>query len=325
VPETPKVSVIIPTYNRADVIARSIRSVLAQTYQDFELIVVDDGSSDGTPQAVEAFEDRRIKLVRHSVNKGAGGARNTGIGVARGEYVAFQDSDDEWLPHKLERQMQIFEALPPEVGVVYSDMWKIDERGTKKYFAAPHIVAEDGMVYKRALGHQAFGIGIQSSVIRRECLGRVGRFDERLPALEDSELFIRLARCCCFQHMAEPLVNYLVGPSGIMRNSSRVATAWQMILDKHWDDISSHSRLIAKYRVNIGLWLYLAAKPQEGRRQLIDAAVANLLEACAYFGSQVRSLPFSKPFIVRTLALLPFLGLWYRLAGDRAGRMVGGQ
>ena len=101
----PKVSVVIPTFNRADTIGDSIKSVLEQTFKDFEVIVVDDGSTDGTESVVAAFGDSRIKYIMQD-NAGACAARNNGIRHANGEYIAFQDSDDYWMPRKLERQLQ---------------------------------------------------------------------------------------------------------------------------------------------------------------------------------------------------------------------------
>jgi len=110
--------------------SRAIQSVLDQTYEDFELIVVDDGSTDNTEEVVKNFGNDKIRYIRHEENKGAAAARNTGIRAARGEYIGFQDSDDEWLPVKLEKQIKVFETAPPEVGVVYTDMQRINERGS---------------------------------------------------------------------------------------------------------------------------------------------------------------------------------------------------
>ena len=111
VKKSPTISVIIPTYNRADFIGRAIESVLDQTYQDFEIIVIDDGSKDNTENIVKSFDDTRITYIRLKDNKGAAVARNTGIGTARGKFIAFQDSDDEWLPQKLAKQMEVFEKV----------------------------------------------------------------------------------------------------------------------------------------------------------------------------------------------------------------------
>jgi len=108
--DRPTVSVIIPTYNRAHLVGRAIRSVLNQTYQDFEIIVVDDGSTDNTEEVVKSFNDPRIRYIRHEKNRGGSAARNTGIRVARGEYIAFLDSDDEWLPMHISRKLAVMEG-----------------------------------------------------------------------------------------------------------------------------------------------------------------------------------------------------------------------
>ncbi len=99
---SPTVSVVIPTYNRAHLVGRAIQSVLNQTYHDFEIIIVDDGSIDNTEDVVKSLNDPSIRYTRHDQNRGGSAARNTGIKMARGEYVAFQDSDDEYLPEKVE-------------------------------------------------------------------------------------------------------------------------------------------------------------------------------------------------------------------------------
>ncbi len=123
----PKVSVILPTYNRAHLIKRAIQSVLDQTYQNFEIIVVDDGSTDNTEEQVRSFNNPKIRYIRYNENKGAAFARNAGIKASRGDYIAFQDSDDEWFPHKLQRQMEAFKNASPEVGVVYTGSWRIKD------------------------------------------------------------------------------------------------------------------------------------------------------------------------------------------------------
>lgn len=125
--EKPTVSVILPTYNRAHLVGRAIQSVLDQMYQDFEIIVVDDGSGDNTEEIINGFTDTRIRYVKHQKNKGGSAARNTGIKLAKGKYIAFQDSDDEWLPDKLEKQMKAFKKASDEVGVVYTGFHRIKD------------------------------------------------------------------------------------------------------------------------------------------------------------------------------------------------------
>jgi len=312
--KTAEVSVIMPTYNRADLIGRSVRSVLEQSYGDFELIVVDDGSTDSTPDVVAGFSDERIRYVRCQENRGAAAARNTGVRAARGAYIAFQDSDDEWLPQKLERQMGTFRHLAPDIGVVYSDMWRIS-KDRKEYFRAPHTSPEDGLIYSRALGFHVFGIVLQASVIRRECFEKTGLFDEGLRALEDSEFWIRMSRHYRFYHIPEPLVNQYVTPVSVMHNPTAVAAALKRILNKYHDDISREPNLELKYQVDIGLWLRLAGQTKEARAFLGQAASGNLVEACRHFVARVRAFGWRWPSISWAIVQLSFLAARARTAG----------
>ncbi|MFN8640988.1 MAG: glycosyltransferase family 2 protein [Candidatus Binatia bacterium] len=203
----PAVSIVLPTYQRGALVARAIGSVLAQTVTDFELLVVDDGSTDDTAAQVARVADRRVRYLRLDVNRGAGAARNVGIRQTRAPLLAFQDSDDEWLPTKLARHLEVLATCGPEVAVVYSDMRRIYRDGGERDLRSPDVVP--GVLLDPATGfYQVCGIGIQSTVIRRECLEAVGGFDETLPALEDLELFIRLSRRYAFHHLAEALVRY---------------------------------------------------------------------------------------------------------------------
>jgi glycosyltransferase involved in cell wall biosynthesis len=203
----PTVSVILPTYQRAWCLARSLASVLGQTYADFELIVVDDGSTDGTAGVVAGFADPRVRYVRLESNRGAGAARNAGARRANGRFLAFQDSDDEWMPAKLERHLCAFETCGADVAVVYSDMERIPRDGDVRYHLSPSLTP--GVLLDPVTRfYQVCKLGIQSTVIRRECFEEVGGFDEAFPALEDLELFIRLSRRVRFHHLQEPLVRY---------------------------------------------------------------------------------------------------------------------
>jgi len=204
--ETPAVSVILPTYNRARLLPRSLDSVLAQTYSNLEILVVDDGSEDDTEMLVKGISDARIRYVRLEMRSGAARARNVGIGHARGRSIAFQDSDDEWLPAKLERQMYTFESQP-DAAVVYSDMYRVLADGRMFYHRSPTIV-RGCLINPETRYWQTYMLGMQCAVVRRECLERIGLFDQTLPAFEDLELFLRLAAHYDFVHLREPLVNY---------------------------------------------------------------------------------------------------------------------
>src|SRR2546429_9117536 len=116
----PKVSVIIPTYNRAEFLCSAITSVLNQTFHNFEIIVVDDASQDHTREVMNSLGDKRIRYIRHEKNKGVAATRNTGLVNAKGTYIAFLDDDDEWLPEKLQKQFNLLESCQNIVGVVYT-------------------------------------------------------------------------------------------------------------------------------------------------------------------------------------------------------------
>lgn len=282
----PTVSVIIPTYNRAHLVGRAIGSVLNQTYQDFELIVVDDGSTDNTEQVVKRFNDPHIRYICHDQNRGGSAARNSGIKMARGEYIAFQDSDDEWLPEKLEKQMRVFENGRAEVGVVYTDMWRI--RGEeRKYWYSPIIRPEDGIVYKQALD-RVMGIGIQTAIIKRECFNVAGMFDERFPRFIDLELFIRLSKYYCFYHINEPLVNFYDTGKGISNNNEALLKAYQLIFEKYSYDIVKNKRSLAKHQCSVGNLLCQIGDLDQGREYLFMAVKSypsNIIYLAAAFVS----------------------------------------
>jgi len=260
----PVVSIIIPTYNRAHFIGRAIRSVLNQTYTDFEVIVVDDASIDDTEEVVKNIKDPRIRYIRHETNKGGAAARNTGIKASKGELIAFQDSDDEWLPEKLEKQMKVFENVPAKVGVVYTDMWRITKNKRKYYFSSPMITPEDGIIYKQALDYKVMNIGIQTAVIKREVFEKVGMFDEKFPRFIDLEFFIRVSKHYYFSHLGEPLVNYFDADKGISANTKALITARKLILEKYFKDIERDKKVLAKHYLGIAAALCINGEIEDG-------------------------------------------------------------
>ena len=235
----PAVSVVIPTYNRALLLGRSIRSVLGQSYEDFEVVVIDDGSTDGTAEVVAGFRDRRIMYVPLARNTGAAAARNVGIRMARGKFLAFQDSDDEWLPSKLAKQMSAFGSGTERLGIVYSDMQLIRTDGDANYFAAPSVLP-GRLIDPATRFYQVHNLGIQSAVIKREYLEEAGHFNERLPAFEDLEMFIRLSRRCAFRRLREPLVKYY-DTQGISQNLHARWVSRKLILKLYYKELLTHN------------------------------------------------------------------------------------
>lgn len=214
------VSIILPTYNRAYSIRRSIESILRQTYSRWELLVIDDGSTDHTEEIVAeiAASDSRVLYRRQACNGGVAAARNEGIRQARYEYIAFQDSDDVWKEDKLERQMQVF-ADRPQVGMVYCAFEGEKQDGTRICFPDNSVGTENlqGNMYRLLLQRNV--IDAPTAVIYKECLDRVGGFDETLTCLEDWELFLRIAKEYEIGCVTEPLLVSNIHNSGV---SSRV-------------------------------------------------------------------------------------------------------
>lgn len=191
-----RVSVIVPTYNRDDCLPRALESVLHQTFQEIELIVVDDGSSDRTREVVSSYAGQRIPVyyLKHENNRGVAQARNTGMRQATGEYFAFQDSDDCWHPDKLEKQM----AALTESGAdfCYSYFRYEMDGAEKEYCIIPNVnialARMNGCIFPELYRHNL--VGAPTLVMKRTCFEQTGGFDDRLPALEDYDYAIRLAK-----------------------------------------------------------------------------------------------------------------------------------
>jgi glycosyltransferase involved in cell wall biosynthesis len=198
----PLVSVIIPTYNRGQELARTIESALAQTYPAQEIIVVDDGSTDDTANVALAFEARGVGVIRHERNRGVSAAMNTGIRAASGEFIAILEHDDLWLPQKLERQMACFER--DEVGLVYCGVAHVGATGRVHTVVPP---LRRGRMYRDLL-FKPYILTSSSVVLRRECFERAGYFDESLQGPQDYDMWIRVAEHYEIDFVADVLVHF---------------------------------------------------------------------------------------------------------------------
>lgn len=279
----PSVSVVLPTYNRADVIGRAIESVLEQTYTDFELIVVDDASSDGTDGVIEGLDNDRIRYVKHDENRGAAAARNTGIRMADGDIVAFQDSDDEWAEEKLARQVAVFENTDSSVGVVYTGAWRKRD-GSQTYIPGDGVHPKEGNVQESLL-EQNF-VTPQAAAIRAECFDRVGTFDERLPPLEDWELWIRISEQYEFRFVDEPLVTAYLRGDSISKDDERKVRARERIVRKHRERFDHEN--LANQLFWIGHGYLKVGEPTRGRKYLLAACKTDLQPL--YLGSLLLSV-----------------------------------
>lgn len=178
-------SAIIPSYNRKDFLKTAVSSVLAQTYPNFELIVLDDGSTDGTKEMISSFKDNRIIYLYQS-NKGVAAARNSAFKIAKGEFLAFLDSDDRWASGKLERLLEYIKKYP-DIKIFHTE--EIWYRKGKLLAQKEKHKKPSGFVYKNALALCC--IGISTAAVKRDVFADIGLFDETLPACEDYDFWLR--------------------------------------------------------------------------------------------------------------------------------------
>lgn len=258
------VSIVIPAYNRAAKIADAVRSIQQQTYKNWEIIVADDGSSDNTLKVIEdmAKEDKRIRSVRHERNKGAQTARNLGIRAARGPWIAFLDSDDQWLPESLEMRLRL--AQQEDVAVVHSLAYIVHKDKPMEIY---HLPAWRGQIYKNVLSHE--GPMFQSLLVRKEALEKIGYLDESVVAYQEWDTAIRLAKFYPFGFVAKPTFIYdYTSQDAISRNSIRSAKGYEYILKKHFGDIVRYAGLAAvAYHYNvIARWYYEGGDARQAQR-----------------------------------------------------------
>lgn len=230
----PRVSVVIPCYNRARHIEKAIDSVFGQTTGNVEIILVDDGSTDNTRDIIAGKYGDRVRYI-YQENQGIPGARNTGIRQARGEYVAFLDSDDYWRPNKLERQLALFEAHP-EYGMVACRCDKIQCAENPKKPNRPLSYqgrrGKSGWVLKDLFVKNF--IRTSSVIIRRNCFEKVGLFDETLLQTQDYDLWLRMAAAYPVGFINEPLTVYLDNAKGISTDSLLGRLYRQRALEKEY-------------------------------------------------------------------------------------------
>jgi|SRR5579884_575939 len=250
------VTAIIPAYNAERWITTTIHSVLAQTWRDLECLVVDDGSEDGTSDLVRSFGEE-VRLIRLP-NGGVSRARNAGIAAARGTFVAFLDADDAWAPHKLERQMELFQRHP-QLGLVYTSLALMDEAGRPLGIVRapePTRALHNVLLFEPPAASLA-----QSGLMPARILADVGGFDERLSTSADADMFCRIALAYPVARIDEPLTFYRQHHHQMHHDLRRVETDMQLVMHKHLDSaaLALHCRFVhRRAKSNLALMLAVA-------------------------------------------------------------------
>jgi glycosyltransferase involved in cell wall biosynthesis len=211
----PAISIVIPAFNVENYIVQSVRSALAQTLDDLEVIVVDDGSTDETAAKVLSIDDSRLRLIQQS-NRGLSGARNSGIKAAHGEFIGFLDGDDTWLPQKAHEQIEIMRR-DPKIGLTYSYSLYIDQNDRPTgaiLFTRARRPSLAQMIRRNAVGNGS------TPIVRKDCFEQAGLFDEELRSCEDWEMWVRILRTTYYsaELVPLPLTRYRVNLQSLSMN-----------------------------------------------------------------------------------------------------------
>jgi len=280
----PSVSVIIPLYNSEKFIGDTLDSVLSQTYQDFEIIAVDDGSIDNTSSAVRIKNDSRIRYIRQE-NAGISAARNRGIAEAKGDYIAFIDHDDKWLPDKLETQ---FSVLKNDIraGLVFSNAHIIDSSGRRSNNFFNITKPSSGMVFERLL--EGNFIPVLTTVVRKDVFDEVGLFDQRYRIAEDWDMFLRISLKYPVIYVNRPLAEYRVHGSSFSKNRELLLTESMDIIDR-LVSFAKHDAQRRMKKMRAGYWSILGS---------LCLKKGDRLKAKRYFSNSIKDSFFNvRPYV----------------------------
>lgn len=242
----PRVSVVIPTYNRAESVGDTVQSALNQTHDDLEVIVVDDGSTDETSSVLSNYEtDPRVRIVRHETNRGISAARNSGIETADGEFICQLDDDDQWMPEKVEKQLECFEDLGEEYGVVYTG----GIRYNNGQEVGRRVPKQRGNIYPEVLVR--FRLNPHSGhMVRAEAYETVGGFDTDFDRAVDWDICIRLARTYKFGAVMDPLVKKYARPDGVETDDDHGPQICRLVWKKYREEFEAYPDIRRQFRAH---------------------------------------------------------------------------
>ena len=290
----PEVSIVIPAYNSMQHLSATLDSVFEQTYQDFEVIVINDGSVDDTEKYVLSLKDPRLRLINQT-NQGASAARNNGITHARGEYIAFLDDDDLWHPTKLEKQLRILEESP-EVGLVYTWVEFINEQGqsTGKIFQE----CVEGNVWRELTAHNLVECG-SVPLVRKSCFETCGMFDLNIGSfIEDWDMWLRIANKYSFGVVKEVLVYYRQRSTSSSKNWQEMSKGYALTIEKAFASVTPDLLYLKDQSYGFAN-LCLAWKPLQSKNKDYKKALYFSRQAIKYYPK----LRFTKEYIRLSCAI----------------------
>ncbi len=289
-----KVSIVIPAYNAMRYLPETLDNLLKQTYQDFEVIIVNDGSTDNIKDWLTTISDNRVQLISQE-NKGNSAARNKGISHAKGEYVAFLDADDLWEPSKLEKQVQVLDNYP-QVGLVYTGVANIDPNG----IPTGRILQTEleGNIWKE-LSKKNFIESSSVAMVRQECFEKVGNFDCNLGSfVEDWDLWLRIAVEYPFKVIKEPLVYYRQHPNSTSKNWDAMEKSFKLVIEKAFKTAPKELQYLKSQSYGLANFV-LAWKPLQTQNPDYQKAIHFQKKALEYYPQ----LRFSKENFRLSLAI----------------------
>jgi glycosyltransferase involved in cell wall biosynthesis len=290
------ISVIIPACNSGSFIGDAIESALMQTYRPIELVVVDDGSTDNTRSVVSIYSNK-VRYV-YQENRGVSAARNAGMALAKGEYIAFLDADDRWLPTKLEKQHGLF-LKKPRLGLVHCAVYYWRPEHSQNNIRKVKMNVFEGNCYAKLCSGN--GITTSSVVVRRKCIDLVGAFDETLSVSEDWDLWIRISRQFLLGYVAEPLALYRQHKGSLASNYIKMREGDLFVIEKALRNDPSlrfgigRSRVLerlAKVRFGLGYQLFEVGEVGKARHHFRRAVLNNALRVrpmAYYFATMIPS------------------------------------
>ena len=226
-----KVSVIIPTYNRCTKLKRALKSVMLQTMQEFEIIIVNDASNDETYEYLEHVKGDKIRVIHNKMSKGCAGSRNIGIMHANGEYIAFLDDDDEFFPTKLETHLKVM--IDDKIDVSYSDMLRVCRDGSIYYWKSPRLIKEEHF-NNNIHDFCGMSLSMQQIMIRKQCFENVGFLDETSPNMEDVDFYQKVVEKCKIIHINEATTLYYDN-AGVSENHCKTIISRILLAEKYSD------------------------------------------------------------------------------------------
>lgn len=292
------ISIIMPVYNREQTVKQSVESVLAQSYSHFEMIIVDDASTDQTAEVIKEIDDQRIRYIKHTENRGACAARNTGILAAEGNWIAFQDSDDIWNKKKLEKQVNaISKSTSSKQPIIFTSFIRHKE-GKKEHIPENNFLPQEGSIHKELLVRNF--ISTQTVLLPKSYLLNE-MFAEDMPRFQDWELWIRLSKRYPFYWIDESLVDVYYTNDSISSEIKKVVEAYEKIREKHFRYYQeAGSEYVAALLFSYGHNLCLAGELKKGRAVLLQSFIQNkksmkpiITLASSLFGKQFYSSIYS--------------------------------